>query len=364
MKKIIILIAACSLLFGSCSQSEPAAGEVTGAVTFKVTAVNSIQTRGDIYTSSATGTVLPAMTGVQVLAFKDDGSDNFVYTQTIDLTAAYNASINSAQQTLADGTIAAGNYKFLGVGRMSASDGYTLTTLVEGVTNYNDVTARIFVPSSFINVIFAGTKEQEVLPTGANIEFEITRQVAGIFAYTANVPVDILGTTVQYLRLRISNANRVINLGTGEGDSATGQFYDALIINLLNQTRDEVNNVYKGAVPPTGVVLAENAQIASNYAVPVDGVTMQLALQDASGTDLKVWNLQDADGGTIDLKPNVLLAIGTKNVAGSIWGADGLPGGVGDNADDAPASLLTDETIVVTISKNWKEVQNLTLVEQ
>ena len=373
MKKIISMIAACGLLFGSCSQNEPVAG-ITGTVSFKVTAVNSIETRGDIYSSSITGTI-PAMASVQAFAFKDDGNSNFLYDQTIDLTTAYSTETNSAQQTLADGTIAAGSYKFLGIGRMSATDGYTLPTLEAGVTNYDAMVASITAANASTNVIFAGTKVQEVLPTGANIEIEITRQVAGIFGYFSNVPTQISGTDVRYLRLLVSNANLAVNLGTGIGDAttATNATYTALEIDLLNQTIDDVNNVYKGAVPPTGVVVAENAQIVSNYAIPIDGITtMTLELQSEDGTALKTWSVQDSDQGTIDLKANVLMAIGVKNRADSEFGEDGVDDDTTTDVDetgtpdqdDTPASLLTDETIIVTLSKDWNEVQNLTLVEQ
>ena len=368
MKKIFTLVAACGLLLGSCAKSEPAVGEEPGVVTFKVTAVNGIQTRGDIYSSSAAGTI-PAMASVNVLAFKDNGSGDFLYSQPIDLTSFYKTDTNSAQQRLADGTIGAGNYKFLGIGRISLTDGYTLPDLDVDVTNYNDIKASITAASSNTNVIFAGTKEQDVLPTGANIEIEITRQVAGIFGYMSNVPTDILGTPVQYLRLRVSNANLAVNLGTGEGDVSTntGTSYYALDIDLTGQTKDTENKVYKGVVPPTGVVVAENAQITSNYAIPADGVTMELVLQDAESNDLKVWELQYNGSPTINLEPNVLMSIGTKNAIDTTLGSDGEPGDSSDDGsgvDDTPANLLTDETIIVTVRKNWNEVQNLTLVEK
>lgn len=368
MKKIVTLIAACGLLLGSCAKTEPAAGDEPGAVTFKVTAVNALDTRGDIYSSSAAGTI-PAMASVNVFAFKDNGSGDFLYALPIDMTSAYKTDTNSAQQRLADGTIPAGNYKFLGIARASLTDGYTLPDLAEGVTNFDAITASITAASSNTNVIFAGFIEQEVLPTGANIEFEIFRQVAGIFGYMSNVPVDILGTPVQYLRLRVSSANLAVNLGTGEGDATTntGTSYYALDIDLTGQPVDEANNVYRGVLPPEGVAVATNSQIASNYAIPADGVTMQLVLQSADGTDLKVWNLQYNGSSTINLEANVLVSIGTKNAADTTLGSDGQPGdstGDGSGADDVPASLLTDETIIVTLNKNWNEVQNLTLVEQ
>ncbi len=371
MKKFITMITACGLLLGACSQNEPVVDEA-GTVTFKVTAVNSIQTRGDIYSSSAAGTI-PALANVQVLAFKDDGSSNFLYTQSIDLTTAYTPATNSAQQKLADGTIAAGSYKFLGIGQV-ADDGYTLPTLEADVTNYDAIAASVTSAGANTNVIFAGTKAQEVLATGANIEIDISRQVAGLFGYFANVPTEISNTPVQYLRLRVSNANLAVNLGTGVGDAttATGASYYALEIDFTGQPVDAENNVYRGVVPPSGVVVAENSQIVSNYAIPIDGLTtMTLELQSADGTALKTWTVQDANGGNIDLKANVLMAIGLKNRADSQYGADdtddtttaedetGTP-----NQDDTPVSLLTDETIIVNALPNWNDVQNLILEEQ
>ncbi len=374
MKKFFILITACGLLAGSCAKSESAVGEEAGAVTFKVVAVNAIQTRSEIYSNSPEGSI-PVFADVNVLAFRGNDSGEFLYAQQIDLTEFYETETNSAQQKLADGTITAGKYKFLAIGRTSLTDGYSLPELKEGVTNYNDITASITEASSETGVIFAGTTQQEVLASGANIEIEIARKVAGIFGYMSNVPVSILGTPVRYLRLRVSDANLAVNLGTGIGDAttATNATYTALEIDLLNQTIDDVNNVYKGAVPPTGVVVAENAQIVSNYAIPIDGITtMTLELQSEDGTALKTWSVQDSDQGTIDLKANVLMAIGVKNRADSEFGEDGVDDDTTTDVDetgtpdqdDTPASLLTDETIIVTLSKDWNEVQNLTLVEQ
>ncbi len=225
-------------------------------------------------------------------------------------------------------------------------------------------------PSNPANVIFAGNVTQAVLATGASIEIDISRQVAGIFIYLTDVPTQIGGKDVAYLRLNITDANTAVNLTTGAGSVPTGAAYSVISISLATQAVDAANNVYAGPGDSEGLDIVPNSQIQSAYALPIGNVTMTMVLQDEFGTTLKTWNVLDSDGGTVNLEPNVLLAIGVKNRADSELGddntndadtADDDTGTV--NEDDKPTSLLTDETITVNVLRNWTDVQDLTLEE-
>ena len=365
MKKIITLIAACGLLVGSCAKTERLSGDEAGTVKFKVNAVNSIKTRGDIFSSGDDGPI-PAFAAMNVYAFLNNGSGDYLYTQTVDMIGDYNETTFTATRILADNTFPAGDYKFLGVGH---NDGYTPTTPTP-TTNFNDFSATIAAASNNTKVIFAGNVTQEVLATGATIEIDISRQVAGIFVYLTDIPTQIGGVDVAYLRLNITDANTSVNLITGDGSVAAGAAYPVISIPLTGQTVDTANNVYAGPGDSDGLDLVPNAQIESAYALPIDAVTMTMVLQDEFSNPLKTWNVVDSDGGTINLEPNVLLAIGLKNRADSEFGDDNTPdsettaddtGTV--NEDDKPTSLLTDETITVNVLRDWANVENLTIEE-
>ena len=384
MKKIITLIAACGLLLGSCVKSGPGSGDETGTVTFKVTAVNSLGlTRGDIYTSTTAGTI-PTMGSINVYAFmKNDGDGNYLFVgQPVELIDNYDDEAYTAQEVVPDGTFAAGDYKFIAVGRV-ASDGYTIADPVAGTTNFNDFSATIAntvyaTAGAAVNVLFAGNITQSIEVQGANIEIDISRHVAGVFAYISDVPSQIGGIAVQNVRLVVSNASTAVNLGTGVGYSVLGSEYYPLMFDFDSQT---VNNgvysgmadVYDSADPPALILdVVDGGQIASNYALPVGPVTMQLQLVgddpavDGTENPLKTWNLQYNNSPNITLQPNVLVSIGKKTVADTTLGSDGVEGDTsedGSGADDTPASLLTDETITVNILKDWSSVQDLTLVE-
>ncbi len=359
MKKTITLIVACGLLLGSCAKSKPADENTAGTVKFTVNAVNVIQPRGDINSTSPDGPI-PALAVVDVYAFLKNGDGDYIYNKTIELFDNYSTDTHSASAVLADGTFIAGEYKFLGVGRVD-DDGYTLTT--PAGANFDDFSASI-ASAGETNVIFAGSVTQEVLESGASIEIDISRQVAGIFAYFTNVPTEINNTPVAYLRLRVTNANTSVNLTSGEGDAPTANYYYPIDITLTGQDIDDANNVYAGPGDSTGLDILDNSQIASNYALPINGVTMTLELQGANEVALKTWTVRGANGTAIDLAANVLLAIGTKNKAGGTLGADDAEGGDGENADDTPVNLLTDETITVNVLSNWGDVQNLIIEEQ
>lgn len=372
------MIAACGLLLGACTKSDPGVGDETGTVKFKVTAVNSLQTRGDILTMGKDGPI-PTFGKISVYAFRDNGSGTYLYEKTVELLTApedYNTETNSITQILPDGTFGAGNYKFVGVGRVDG-DEYTLATTTQpddAPISFDAFTASIGTQAnSATNVIFAGNKTQEVLATGATIEIDISRYVAGIFLYITDVPYEISNTPVAFLRLRVSDANTSVNLSTKAGSVPIAETdYYAIDIDLTTQEIDTEHNVYAGIASTAALALVDHSQIESNYAIPVSDVTMTLELQSANGTPLKVWNVRDKEDNptTINMAANVLLAIGVKNKADGTLGDDDTDDTTTDedetgtdNEDDKPVSLLTDETITVNVLRNWDVVNSLDLEE-
>lgn len=53
---------------------------------------------------------------------------------------------------------------------------------------------------------------------GTRVSIEMTRKVAGVLGYFKNVPQVLNGSTVKYLRLKVSNSNQQVNLTNGDGD--------------------------------------------------------------------------------------------------------------------------------------------------
>ena len=66
--------------------------------------------------------------------------------------------------------------------------------------------------------IFAGSADAEVMAQGGTrVSIEMTRKVAGVLGYFKNVPQVLNGSTVKYLRLKVSNSNQQVNLTNGVG---------------------------------------------------------------------------------------------------------------------------------------------------
>ena len=382
MKKVILMIAACGLLLGACSKSEPGTGGKAGAVTFKVTAVNSIHTRADINSTSEEGPI-PALGDVTVYAFAQNGSDYLYYgSYAIPLPGFIGeAGSNSGSTTLAgENLIDPGNYKFIAVGRVAAADyGILTATGTDPDTtpvSFDAFAATIAEANDATNVIFAGIAGEDTAGAddpivitadkGANVTIPMTRKVAGIFVYLSDIPDQIGGVNVTSLVVRVSHASTSVLLHDGTGAPAS-QVYDVLTIPLTGA----VNGVFPGQTV-SGVSLVPGSYIGSSYVLPVvpetGEVEMTLVLK-GGDTDLKTWNITGEEAG---LPANTLMAIGIKNTTDGTNGADGKDddtttedeAGTGSpNQDDTPASLSHSESITANISRNWDTVTNLELEE-
>ena len=185
----------------------------------------------------------------------------------------------------------------------------------------------------------------------------MTRKVAGILGYFKNVPQQLNGSTVQYLRLTVSNSNQQVNLTTGTGINTAPASYKVIDIDLSGQAVSD--GVFIGNdLSSQGVVKVANSQLGGAFYMPVSGVTMTLGLYDSTGTAIKEWIVKDSSNGnatTFDILANHFYSLGIKGVAGSTNG--GTPGNTGD--DDNPIDLLIDQNIVITISPAWALIHNL-----
>ncbi len=384
MKKFITLIAACGLFLASCAKSEPGTGYKAGTVKFTVSAVNTIQTRADITSSSNAGPI-PALGEVTVYAFAQNGSDYLYYDSYSIPTTGFTGSTgsNTGSTTLTgENLIDPGSYKFIAVGRV-ATDGYNIATTVTepaGPVSFDAFTATITAADDATNVIFAGAAGEDAdgsddpvtitAEAGASVAITMTRKVAGIFVYLSDIPAQIGGENVSSLVVRVSDANTSVLLSDGKGGTPTGARYDVLTIPLTGA----VNGVFPGQTV-SGVSLLPGSYIGSSYVLPIvpesGEIEMTLVLLGGSdgATELKTWNIVGEEAG---LPANSLMAIGIKNTVDGTNGVDGVDDETtpedeaatgSENQDDTPASLSHDEALTANISPDWDTVNNLTLEE-
>lgn len=360
MKKLMFLVAASLFVFAACSNEDDPSSEVNpenSGITFELSAVNGltdgIGTRMPVYSQEATQHV----TRVSVYAFVQNGS-TYLHQKTYDITGWTDGTTFKRFAVPDADKLPVGVYKFLAVGR-DASDRFSVTTPTSGNTNYTDMLATI-VNSGDESEIFAGSADAEVMAQGGTrVSIEMTRKVAGVLGYFKNVPQVLNGTTVKYLRLKVSNSNQQVNLTNGVGINTAATPYNIIDMDLSGQAVS--NGVYVGNdLSGQGVVKVPNSQLGGSFYMPVSGVSMTLGLYDASGTAIKEWTVSDTNssGATqFNLLANHFYALGVKGATGSVDG--GTPGNPGD--DDAPVDLLTDQNIVITISPAWELIHNLVI---
>lgn len=357
MKKWTFLVAASMFIFAACSDEEgfnvpSVPGD--GAVTFEISAVNDLSTsRAPLYSQEATQHV----TRVSIYAFLfNPATSSYLYQKTYQVADWSDGTTFKRFAVPDDDKLPAGTYKFLAVGR-DATDQWNVT-VPTSTTTYGDMLASV-TSTGQETEIFSGSADATITSQGARVSIEMTRKVAGILGYFKNVPQQLNGQVVRYLRLSVSNSNQQLNLTTGTGINTIPASYNVMNIDLSGQRVE--NGVYVGNdLSSQGVVKVANSQLGGAFYIPVSGVTMTLGLYDSAGTAIKEWAVKDSAGGnasTFDILANHFYSLGTKGVSGSTNG--GTPGDSGD--DDNPIDLLTDQNIVITISPAWSVIHNLVI---
>lgn len=344
---------ASAFLF-ACTDNETPSNDdknATGKLQFEITAItqadNGVSTKTPLYSQEATQHV----TRVTVYAFLDNGTD-FEYIQTFEVTG-WTDGTDSLVYTVPDANeLTAGNYKFLAIGR-NETDNFTVTTPTAG-TLFEDIYASV-TASGNESEIFAGSAETLIFEEGGRVSINMTRKVAGILGYFKNIPAVLDGSTISSLRLTINSTNQEVNLTDSTGGAPFGTSYE--LINIDLSTQAVVNGIYVGNPFPLGVSKVPNSQLAGTYLIPTMGISMVLGLYDASGNEVRTWNVSDGTSTVFDILANNFYTLGTKLRTDVTTGDD--PDDPGD--DDNPIDLLTDETITITISPEWTAINNLVL---
>lgn len=355
MKKLFFLSVASLLLF-SCSKDDgaPAPTGTDGQIVFTISAVNKLNSHSDFSRSAVySPEAVQHVTNVNVYAFKSDGSGNFLYTRVYAISG-WSDGLTIKRYEVADGDkLAAGNYKFLAIGR-DATDLFQITPMTVGSTRFDDILAQV-ASSGNETEIFSGFSQNDVTDKGSRVNIEMTRKVAGVLGYFKNIPQQIDGTNVKFLRLRVSNTNQKVNLTSGTSIDDGVVAYNIIDMDLSGQAVS--NGIFAGNdLSAQGVAKVANSQLGGMFLIPVGGVSMVLGLYDANGDPLQTWTVKDSNGGlsSFDIMANHFYSLGVKTKAGSTTGDPSNPGD-----DDAPIDLLTSQNIVITITPDWTNIHNL-----
>lgn len=364
MKKLVFLMMASAFLF-SCSNNDdplPNEGNQKGGVTFEVSAVNDLTNgmggRGGLYSQEAVQNI----TNVKVHAFLSNGSGDFLYKKTYDISGWTAGTTFKRFEVAGSDDLAAGTYKFLAVGR-DASDTYTINPdPFDATTSYSAVAAQV-AANGGESELFAGSADA-VIADGSRVSILMTRKVAGVLGYFKNVPEKLndaggVEKTVRYIRLTVSDANQSVNLSTGLGNSTAVTPFQIFEIDMNGQPVS--GGVYTGNdLSGQGVQKVANSQLAGAFMIPVASVQLTLGLYDTDGNVVKTWSVLDGTSDTFSLLANHFYSLGIKKATGSTDGSTpGNPGQPGD--EDSPIDLLNDQNIVITVSPAWELVHNLVI---
>ena len=356
-----MFLALASALLAACSENDNPSWETnddseSGSVAFHISAVNELdaqaQTKNSLYSQEA----VQHVTRVSIYAFKYNGTD-YVYTKSYSIPDWSDGTTFKRYVVDKNNLLDAGTYKFLAVGR-DASDKFTLTDTSASPT-FPNMLAQI-AQNGDEEELFAGSADATVTDKGTRVSIAMTRKVAGFLGYFVNIPQIINGDTVRYVRLNVSNANQAVNLTTGSGINTSETPFHVIDMDLSGQ--EVANGVYTGNdLSGQGVVKIANSQLSGAYYMPVSGVSLTLGLYSPAGNALKVWNIQDSNGGTskFDILANHFYSLGTKAMAGNTTGGTTDPGD-----DDATIDLMTDQNIVISISPAWELIHNLVIQPQ
>lgn len=337
MKNILIFSAICALLFTGCSNQEND-GWKPGTIQFEITA--GTQTRA-IYSEED---IVPVIPSVDIHVYQDD-----LFVKTINIPAFTSGMV----LTLEDANVLeAGEYQFLAVGLVEDDAKFTLpadwsllslTQAIATLSTANDASD-----------IYAGNATETLTDQGGRVTIDMTRKVAGIMGYFANIPSVIDGKTVGYLRLTMSNTNTATNLMTGVGSVPTDAEFNVIEFDFTSQTA--VEGVYPGIdLTGQGVVTMPNSYLDGKFIIPIT-TYFTLALYDADTTNttpLKEWEING--GAAVDITANNLYKIGQKKEADNTNG--GTP--EDDTDDDSGFDMMSSQELTITVSPEWNDVIDL-----
>lgn len=384
MEKKILSMAALAgmVLFAACSNDSEVpvdGGKEAGILSFELVPDAGVTTRAgrDLYSAEA----LQKVTDMKVYAFKKTGEGEYTYEQvtilnsdgstaasqpcfTVDWAEGTGSKTYNVKPKFADGSI----YEFLAVGLDAGKANYTLaltpgtTKIEEAVLALNgNVAAREAFAGVSPEIMFSSS-------TGTKVSITLKRAVAGVLGYFANIPVSVDGTAVSKVAVKLyANQSNAVNLATkaGSGEAANSQTLISIDIPSGATQADGKYTWAENVQAINGVATVANSIIGGVFtlpkAIPANGYTLYVELQDAGAVMLKNWNVkintaqsgEEATGKQYSLQANSFYSIGKKLKDNTTTDPDN-PG----NNDD-PIDLSKDQDIVLTVDPNWDAIHDM-----
>ncbi len=340
----VLILAACTKEDNPLSITQNTSGEVS----FEVSTAPVVSIKQAIYSQETSSSV----TRVNIYAFTTTDGVVYTYAKTFTM-AGWSEGVTFQRFVVPDTSkLAQGTYTFLAVGR-NLTDNFTVT-VPSSTTTLADMQASVSASGNESD-IYAGIAQAVISSDGSRISIEMKKKVAGIMGYFKNVPQELNGQTVKYLRMTLSNVNQAVTLSTGVGVPTAASTYNVIDMDLSSQS--VTGGVYVGNnLVSQGVVKLPNSQLSGSFIIPVSGISITLGLYDATGTAIKTWTVVNGVTTSFSLAANTLYSLGQKMQAGSTDNGTGTPGD-----DDNPIDLLVDQEIAITINPNWDLITSLTL---
>lgn len=349
MKKLFFTLTMCAGLLWSCSSDNDLDNDDNlnipkGSIEFDISTFDEISTRtGRPLYSEEPEHVVSRMS---VYVFKQTGSD-YLFVKDFNLDAEWSVGQSSKCIQVPMGEqFTAGDYRFLAVGR-DLLDAYTVN--IPNGTNFNSVVVSLLLTDDATE-IFSGYEDRTISAgaPGLRVKIIAKRKVAGILGYFQNVPISYGGHLVTGLKVMISNANKTVNLGTGEGSNPVGDWTTIINIPVVGQLSH--NGIYNGNVVPLGVEKLPDSQLQGGYALPVQNIQMKVVLYGLLDETLHEWTIKDGENSTFSLEPNHFYSLGKKPLKDS-------------TTDDRCINLLNDQEICIEIDPVWGSFHYLDLVQ-
>ncbi len=351
MKKILLFAAMFALMATGCAKQDNSEW-VPGTVQFQIT--TDAGTRA-IYSEED-----PVLTNPTVDVFVFDDAD--AYVKKITLTGV--TFEFGKWNTLTGGDIlTGGTYTFVAVGWGAGN----VFTVAEPPASPASVLATIST-SGAASDIYSGTATASVTDDGGRISINITRKVSGVMGYFGNIPSQIDGVDVGYVRLSMSTVNTTLDLADGGIGTvpAAALPFNVIDIDLTGET-PTAEGVYPGVnLTGEGVVTLPNSYIDGNFVIPstpeildpaTPAVDVIFALN-ICGDDGTVLDTIPVNNGTaLPLLPGVLYSLGTKKMAGNTNGGTDMD----DTDDDMVIDLETTQELQITITTAWTSTTYLTV---
>lgn len=389
-------------------------------------AANNVNTvKVYVYSSTTDGTSYALDTNVSLKGEQDNISmSNGVITITSyngEVEHTNDTDVNHAVATIKLTGLTAGNYyKFLAVGyNVASAGGDNPYGIVANFTSFSATTTTEKtghdVEELFAGVTATATQATEKANFATTPTVNMERQVAGMLGYFENIPTNINGTVVKFVKVyankgfkkfkypSLEDFNGDVSSAIVENDGKTELLsfnMETIATNWNSDSPEEGNYTFADCSSsglsadatasktaplatdykaPAGLKLKEGSIFGGCYIIPYDkhydAQTLTVELQDASEKTLKTLNVTttqkpaDVSGGSFDgahaydIRRNNFYSIGKKLYTDNT-GGDPDPDPTPDPVDpDEPIDLGGGTEIIVLINDAWKVLHNMGVEE-